>query len=124
MPNQRSMTILRDNFVRERGCVEFSWVPTGKRLNIILPPGQQQGSNSVTTNSATNVQIYVLTQETKSLESWQFPPVGQKQIAAAVISVREAQAPHGLVEAVVFYEDGSSENFRKELENKERKCPG
>ena len=27
MPNQRSMTILRDNFVRERGCVEFSPQP-------------------------------------------------------------------------------------------------
>jgi hypothetical protein len=119
MPDQRSLTILRDN-VTEGGCIEFSWVPTGKRIPIVLPAGQRQGTSVVTTDEATNVQVYVLTQGRKSLASWQFPAVGKKQLVSASIAVREAQ---NVVDAVAFYEDGSHEAFSRKLENEHRMCP-
>jgi hypothetical protein len=119
MPRKRSMTMLRDNDDGE-GCIEYSWVPTGQRRSLFLLIGQQQDGRVEELKEASKVQVYVLTQGQESLADWVFPAAGQKEIVSATIAVREAA---NVVDAIVFYEDGSHESFSRDLENVPRKCP-
>jgi hypothetical protein len=115
----RSLTLLRDDD-HLPACIEYSWVPTGKRHPIQLAPGQSQDSQSYDYQSATNVQIYVATIGDESIANWQIPIRGEKQILHAVIALSvRARRLFG----TVFYEDGTSFQDQIELQHERRKCP-
>jgi hypothetical protein len=59
-------------------CLEYSYVPEGKRRIIQLRPGQQEAIQADTVPDdlkPSHVQVYTLTNnDTVSLDMWQFPP--------------------------------------------------
>jgi hypothetical protein len=124
MAIQIEMIYERDIY-NEPACLEYSWVPQGKRLNILLAPGQQQG-NRVDPISAelkpSHVQVYVLTNDVHSTEGWQFPP-GPPQ-ATPVVSARIQVFEQKMeVLGTVYFADGSTLSQTHTLQKATRKCP-
>jgi len=116
---QRILTFLRDDG-NPPACIEYSWVPTGIRHHIQLSPGEVQDSQTADYQSATNVQVYVLTQGDDSAENWQLPSVGEKEILHAVIAVSQRARK---VTGTVFYSDASSSVHTVALKFERRRCP-
>jgi hypothetical protein len=70
------MTFSRDVY-NGPACLEYSWVPEGKRRTILLKATQQSGSSKDQVSSdlhPSHVQVYSLTNDEQwSTEGWQFP---------------------------------------------------
>jgi hypothetical protein len=63
---------------RGPACLEFSWVPTGQRQPIMLPPGVASGSKTLAYSGVSQVQIYKVVNNGLGFDGdrmfWQFPP--------------------------------------------------
>src|SRR5438105_7805506 len=59
-PGQLTMTFVRE-ITADPACLEYSWVPTGQRHRILLPPGIPSASETdkvMRGTSVSNVQVY------------------------------------------------------------------
>ena len=122
MPASVTMTLSRTDY-SGRGCLEYSWVPEGKRRTIILAPGHAEHTQVDTVPSNLNishVQIYVLNNGEFSTAMWQFPPGPPHAYPVATASVRVLA-----IEAVgtVHYTDGTQAADTKHLDAYPRQCP-
>ena len=115
----RTLTYLRDA-TPPPACIEYSWVPTGHRNVIRLMATQPSDTQTVLAPSATNLEIYVLTQGSKSIGHCQFPVVGEKQILHAVVAVRETG---GIVDLSIYFADATMSAHSIPLQNERRECP-
>ncbi len=122
MPRTLTMTFRRADY-RGAACLEYSWVPEGKRRTLILAPGVRELANADSVSgAASHVQVYVLNNNNRaSTEMWQFPPGPPRphELTAALIDVR---AP---LEAIgtAFYAGGPSASDVRQLDDYGRKCP-
>ena len=119
------MKFRRDKFTGP-ACLEYSWVPEGKRHVILLRPGQQEGSRTdqiPDTLKPSHVQVYRLDNNKEvSAEQWQFPPgpPHPAPVASASVEVHQLQ-----MEAVgtVYYTDGTIATGKHPLDPMSRPCP-
>jgi hypothetical protein len=118
------------NFSRDdasgQGCLEYSWVPEGKRRVIILPPGTASGSQKDAISSTLNpshVEVYRLDNNgSASTEKWQFPPgpPHTSPIDEATIVVSSAAMT---ADGTVVYTDGKTNGDKRILDAQGRPCP-
>ena len=125
------MTTIRMEFWREphgdKGCIEYSYVPEGRRRNIVLPPGVQEGYSDDVVPDGTrpsHVQVYVATtgMPPASLEMWQFPPGPPYHLPIKRARV-ELHGRRGVAVGIVWYEDGHEARDEHPLEPIPRDCP-
>ena len=120
-----TMDFWRDDYTGP-ACLEYSYVPEGKRRTILLPAGQQKVTQTDTvpdTLKASQVQVYTLTNNGKvSLAMWQFPPgpAYHLPVVAAEVSVLEARM---VAAGVVIYSDATVASGAAPLERFPRPCP-
>jgi hypothetical protein len=125
MSKQITMRFWRDKY-EGPGCLEYSWVPEGRRHYINLLPGIQQGSSTDTiddTLNPSNVQVYVATNNGEvSIEMWQFPSVATKTIpiVSALVSLFEGAR---LIVGTAFYADDTVTSELAKLDPHGRVCP-
>lgn len=106
-------------------CLEYSWVPEGKRRDILLNPGMREGSSSDSISATLNpshVQVYVLVNNfNESTEMWQFPPGPpySSPIVSASVEVYTGLKAVGKV----TYADGTTASDTHMLDPVPRKCP-
>lgn len=119
------MTFRRDIY-SSRACLEYSWVPEGKRRTIFLDVGQQVGSSNDQVSDTlhpSHVQVYSLSNnEQWSTEGWQFPegpPQGTDVVRA---TVEISQTNHKVV-GTVYYAGGTSASYSVPLDEVARPCP-
>jgi hypothetical protein len=122
MPTTATMTFRRTDY-SGRGCLEYSWVPEGKRRIIILEPGQAQHTqiDTVPDNlKISQVQVYVLNNGELSTATWQFPPGPPyaHPVATASVSVMAKEAVGS-----VQYTDGTKAEDTRHLDAYPRQCP-
>ena len=119
MSRRITMRFVRDVFTGP-ACLEYSWVPEGKRHTILLDPGQPEGFRTDPIADDIHpsfVQVYRLSNNQRtSLEMWQFPkgpPPHGSDVDRAEVEVHEST-----MEAVgtVFYTDGTSASGRHRLD--------
>jgi hypothetical protein len=122
---QAEMTYRRDVY-NGHACLEYSWVPEGRRHTILLEPGQQEGRRSDPVSGdegPSHVQVYVLTNELHSTGGWQFPPgpPHPTPVVTALVVVSEENMD---AKGTVYYADGSkSEPQPQKLDELPRECP-
>ena len=117
-----------DDFLR--GCIEFSWVPTGMRRQIILPPGVPQGVDSFSypfdPHAPSVLQIYVLNNDGKggplSFGGGNFPP-GTGTASPIVVALAEVFAGQHALRLTFDCEDGSIFQNWVPLDKMPRMCP-
>lgn len=125
MPKQITMTFRRDDSSGP-GCLEYSYVPEGKRHLIRLGPGQKEGKSIDSIPEGlkpSHVQVYRLDNNLKvSTEMWQFPPgpPHATPIAEAGVVVEQLRR---LALGYVKYEDGSTASDSHPLDPISRPCP-
>ena len=117
------MTFRRADY-NSAACLEYSWVPEGKRRTVILAPGvrEQSSTDSVPDSvMASHVQVYVMSNNRASTEMWQFPPgpTGPYALAAALVDVH---APLEVI-GTAFFVNGPSIPDTHGLEDYGRNCP-
>ena len=106
-----------------RGCLEYSWVPTGVRHHILLASGIPEGSetDSVGDDPITNIQVYVATNNNEvNIEMWQFPPVGGAPIAGARVELFQRRR---LIVGTAYFENGTNATYSADLKVGGKKCP-
>ena len=121
---QIEMRYWRDVY-HEAACLEYSWVPEGRRRVILLPRGQQEGNRTDPIAGDLNpshVQVYSLTNGMYSTEGWQFPP-GPPHATPVVRAQVEVFEKEMEVVGTVYYADGSTASQTQKLEKVLRKCP-
>jgi hypothetical protein len=125
MAKKITMTFWRDDYTGP-ACLEYSWVPEGKRHTIQLKPGQQEGSETDSISDDLNpshVQVYRLTNnEMVSVDMWQFPPGPPHSLPVESAKVDVFQARE-LAVGVVRYTDGTTAAGAIVLDNYPRPCP-
>jgi hypothetical protein len=125
MAKKIKMTFWRDDY-KGPACLEYSWVPEGKRHTILLPPGQQEGSatDSIPDDlDPSQVQVYRLTNNEKvSLDMWQFPPGPPHPLPVEGAKVDVFQLREEVV-GVVRYTDATTAAGAAVLDNYPRPCP-
>jgi hypothetical protein len=105
-------------------CLEYSWVPQGKRHTIQLLPGKKEDTQTDSVSADTNpshVQMYSLSNNQKvGLKMWQFPPGPPRStpVIRATIEVTDKE-----VVGTVYYLDGSSASDKHQLDPAAPKCP-
>jgi hypothetical protein len=107
-------------------CLEYSYVPEGKRRTILLRPGQQETTQTDTVPDglkASQVQVYTLTNNGEvSLAMWQFPP-GQPY-ALPVVGAQVSVLQERMVAAgMVTYSDLTVNCGCAPLDRYSRPCP-
>jgi hypothetical protein len=117
--------IFRRDLYEEGACLEYSWVPEGKRHVMRLEPLQQQDSESDPLDDVSQigcVQVYRLVSNRVGADSWQFPETASydSQIVAALVQVSERDM---LVVGTVFYADGTSKRTPYPLNKSPLPCP-
>ena len=109
MTTQLTMIYWRDNDIGP-ACLEYSWVPTGSRKIIRLPPQLDEDSRKDTVESRiTQVEVYRLVCNNVgkvSEASWQFPPgpPHSSPIVYATVQVFESRM---YAIGTAYYADGS-----------------
>ena len=125
MSKKITMTFWRDVYTGP-GCLEYSWVPEGKRHTIHLLPGQQEGSETDTIPDdlkPSHVQVYRLNNDDHvSADMWQFPPGPPHVLPVAGAKVDVFQARVEVV-GVVHYTDGTTAAGADVLDMFPRPCP-
>jgi hypothetical protein len=121
---QIEMTYWRDVY-NGHACLEYSWVPEGRRHTILLEPGQQEICRSDPFPgdfSASHVQVYALTNDLHSTAGWQFPPgpPHATPVVRALVQVFEEKME---VIGTTYYADGSTATQNQKLDELPRKCP-
>jgi hypothetical protein len=121
---QIEMTYWRDVYSGS-ACLEYSWVPEGRRRTILLEKGQQEGRRSDPISSDLNpshVQVYSLTNDLYSTSGWQFPP-GPPHATPVVRALVQVFEQNMEVVGTVYYADGSIATQKQKLDEQPRKCP-
>jgi hypothetical protein len=124
MARQVSMVFWRDVCVLS-ACLEYSWVPEGKRHVIQLGPNQSEDS---TTDSITipddisYVEVYRLMSNGVGTDSWQFPP-GQPHTSPVIYSAIEVFEERMEVVGTAHYADGSHVSGTRMLNRSPLLCP-
>jgi hypothetical protein len=124
MTKQITMKFRRDD---DHGpaCLEYSWVPEGKRHTILLKPGQADGSRTDLISDDLNpsfAQVYSLSNGVCSTEGWQFPPGSPYSAPVDGAGVDVCQQEMQVIGAV-RYEDGTTARGTQPLEAIARPCP-
>jgi hypothetical protein len=120
---QLTMVFWRDAD-KEPACLEYSWVPEGKRHVIRLTPGLQEDSRTdpIPMDEISHVQVYRLTSDAVGIDSWQFPP-GPPHSAPVIYAAVEVFEKRMEVVGTVHYSDGSSASDRRLLHLHPLRCP-
>jgi len=120
-----TMDFWRDNYAGP-ACLEYSYVPEGKRRTILLRAGQQEAIQTDTVPDdlkASHVQVYTLTNNgVVSLSMWQFPPgppYALRVIGAQVSVLQERMLAAGMV----TYSDLTVNSGSAPLDPYPRPCP-
>jgi IPT/TIG domain-containing protein len=119
-PAKSNMVFTRDLY-KGKACLEYSWVPEGKRRVIQLNPNTQEGEgDGPTAKEVSHLQIYALSNGLYGLRDWQFPPgpPHRSAVVRAIVEVKETEAV-----GTVFYHDRSSATDRKALVPMPVACP-
>jgi hypothetical protein len=114
------------NFTRDAtggpACLQYSWVPTGQRHNILLRPGQLADSQPLTLSSnAALVQICRLTNNAVGThdENWNFPmPAPGPAATGALVSITGGKAT-----LTVHYANGQDYTDTRPLKPSPLPCP-
>jgi len=120
-----TMDFWRDDFAGP-ACLEYSYVPEGKRRTIQLRPGQQEAIQTDTVPDdlkASHVQVYTLTNnDAVSLAMWQFPPGPPHNlpVVGAQVSVLQERLFAG---GTVTYSDATVNSGSAVLDPFPRQCP-
>jgi hypothetical protein len=107
-------------------CLEYSYVPEGKRRTIQLRPGQQEAIQADTVPDdlkPSHVQVYTLTNnDTVSLDMWQFPPGPPHvlPVMGAQVSVLQKRM---VTAGMVTYSDETVNSGSAPLDPFPRPCP-
>ena len=121
-PGEGTMTFSRSDYARQ-ACLEYSWVPQGKRHTILLLPGEKKKSQTdeIAESKPSRVQIYSLSNNDQAgLKMWQFPP-GPPHATPVVRAAVEVNNKE--VVGTVYYQDGSSASDKHQLDVGAIKCP-
>jgi IPT/TIG domain-containing protein len=119
-PVKRNMLLTRDLY-KGKACLEYSWVPEGKRRVVQLNPNvKEREGEGPSANDASHVQVYALSNGLYGLTDWQFPsgPPHASPVMRASVEVKETEAV-----GTVFYHDRSSASDRKALVPMPVMCP-
>lgn len=102
-------------------CLEYSWVPEGKRRVVRLGSGVRENWGVGPMSHASHVQVYSLSNNGRAgVKKWQFPP-GQPhsgKVVGATVEVRGME-----VVGTVYYNDGTSALDRHTLDPAVHTCP-
>jgi len=123
VPKTLTMTFRRSDYT-QRGCLEYSWVPEGKRRVIVLNPGTPQHVQTDTLPDdvvATHVQVYVLNNGRAGTVNWQFPP-GPPRPGLIVDALVDVYAP-AKARGTVYYAGGATVSDDRPLGESTQKCP-
>ena len=126
----KEMASLKMTFRRDvdhgPACLEYSWVPEGKRRSIHLRPVETYGSQTDTVPDALNpshVQVYALNNNRQaSTPGWQYP-IGPPHGTPIQSAVTEVFQSRGEAVGTTYYKDGKSANGTQKLSNQDRPCP-
>jgi hypothetical protein len=106
------------------GCLEYSWVPTGRRHHISLAGGIQEESETDSVEDGTeitNVQVYVATNDNEvNIEMWQFPAVGKLVIAKSRVEIFQRRRE---IVGTAYFVDGTVATYTEILQTGGKKCP-
>lgn len=120
-----TMDFWRDDY-SEEACLEYSYVPEGKRRTILLRPGQQEAHQSDTVSDeikVSHVQVYTLTNNGRvSLSHWQFPPGPPHSLPVIKAEVSVVQT-RMVAAGKVIYSDFSTASGAAALDPYPRPCP-
>jgi len=129
MPDKSVALLFRRDDARGRGCIEFSWIPTGQRRHVILMPGISQGSDTFSypfdPTDPRIMQLYVLNNEGKgplSIENVQYPG-GTGTASPIFLAVAEVFESQHVLRLTFHCEDGSTVQNWASLEPVLRHCP-
>ncbi len=120
-----TMDFWRDDYI-DRACLEYSYVPEGKRRTLLLKAGQQETVQTDTIPDdlkPSHVQVYTLTNNGEvSLDMWQFPPGPPHDlpVVGAQVSVLEARM---VAAGAVTYSDATVDSGSAPLDLYSRPCP-
>ena len=104
-------------------CLEYSWVPEGKRKLIRLPRQRDEDSRTdPVSETISRVQVYRLVCNDVGTDNWQFPagPPRNSRIVYAAIQVFEDR---GRVVGTAYFADGSSATDSRPLNKDHLPCP-
>jgi hypothetical protein len=120
-----TMDFWRDEFTGP-ACLEYSYVPEGKRRTIQLRPGQQEVIQTDTVPDdlkASQVQVYTLTNnDIVSLAMWQFPP-GPPYILPVIRAQVSVLQERMVAAGMVTYSDETVNSGSAPLDPFPRPCP-
>jgi hypothetical protein len=114
------MVLTRDLY-KGKACLEYSWVPEGKRRVIQLNLNVKEGAgDGPTAPKVSHIQVYALSNGLYGLKDWQFPPgpPHPSPVVRAIVKVKETEAI-----GTVFYQDRSSATDTKALVPMPVACP-
>ena len=107
-------------------CLEYSYVPEGKRRTIQLRPGQQEAIQADTVPDdlkPSHVQVYTLTNnDTVSLDMWQFPP-GPPYVLPVIGAQVSVLQKRMVAAGMVTYSDETVNSGSAPLDPFSRPCP-
>ena len=108
MPNVATLVFAACRNEDVDACIEYSWVPTGRRHVINLANGKPSDHSTDPAPQATHVQVYKLRLGKYGVppNTWQFPagpPPGNKYLASATVVASGKRA-----EGYAVYDDGTS----------------
>ena len=105
------------------GCIEYSWVPEGRRRVIILEAKQDEGSRTdESLDYVSHVQLYRLSSTGRGADSWQFPPESPRPHSLIYAAV-EVFHKRGEIVSTARYADGFSRTDTYPLKIDPLKCP-
>lgn len=120
-----TMDFWRDDYA-DAACLEYSYVPEGKRRAILLKAGQQEAIRTDVVPDdlkPTHVQVYALTNNGMvSLDMWQFPPGSPYglPVEGAQVSVLQKRM---VAAGMVTYTDSTVNSGSAPLHPYSRPCP-
>jgi hypothetical protein len=125
MAKEIRMKLWRDDYTGP-ACLEYSWVPEGKRHVIRLAAGEQTRTVVDTigdTTDPSHVQVYCLVNNKKvSTANWQFPPGPPASSPVVAASVHVYQKEFKAV-GEVHYLVGTPKKDDRPLDDFPRPCP-
>jgi len=113
----------RRDVYTQRGCLEYSWVPEGKRRVILLNPGQREGDRTDPgPDAASHVQVYRLVSGEFGAANLQFPegPPHKAPLTHAIVEVFQQRME---VVGTVYYADGTNATSTFPLTTSPMPCP-
>lgn len=122
MAGQKTLVFWRDD---DDGpaCIEYSWVPEGKRRVILLSAQQDEGSRTdPVLDNVSHVQLYRLASTGRGADSWQFPP-GTPRSSPVIYATVEVFHSRGELVGTVHYADGVSRTDTFPLKTSALPCP-